>query len=83
MANNESTGFVDPLKNIIDKTKEAYGITDDTPMPNISTITPPIETFDDIDIGTPAQTTPPTGSIDIPIDDDDEFGKNDFAKQLE
>lgn len=84
MANNESTGFVDPLKNIIDKTKEAYGITEDTPTPNISTVQPPSESFDDVDLGEPTKAIIQPGSIDIPIsdDDDDEFGKNDFAKQL-
>jgi hypothetical protein len=42
----ENTGFVDPLDNIIRKTKEAYGIPDDVSTPTVNKTPPAV----DIDI---------------------------------
>jgi hypothetical protein len=77
MANNDSMGFVDPLENIINKTKDAYGISEETPLPNITSVPNPPET-DDIDVSDIVTSQNTVNEVD-----DDEFGKNDFKKQIE
>jgi hypothetical protein len=77
MANNDSMGFVDPLENIINKTKDAYGISEETPLPNITSVPNPPE-IDDIDISDIVTSQNTVNEVD-----DDEFGKNDFKKQIE
>ena len=39
----DNTGFVDPLENIINKTKEVYGIPNDEPTPTTATVEPPVD----------------------------------------
>ena len=45
----DNNGFVDPLDNIIRKTKEAYGIPDDVSTPTVNKINPPMASDIDID----------------------------------
>jgi len=80
----DNNGFIDPLENIINKTKEAYGIPDDTPTPTVSKIEPPV-----VEEPVPVSkyekpiTPPVQESYDVEEEDDDPYGKNDLMKQIE
>ena len=62
----ENNGFIDPLENIINKTRSAYGIPEDTPTPVIEEAAP--------------LTEEPVNNV---VEEDDEFGLNDFQKELD
>lgn len=68
----DNNGFIDPLENIIKKTQDAFGV----PVEEQSTTT--------VERGVISTPEPEVTTIAPPIeDDDDEYGMNDFQKEIE